>query len=33
MEKMLIDHQPYQFTNLNSPEPMMIINNFIGHKV
>ncbi|WP_199339896.1 hypothetical protein [Nostoc sp. FACHB-892] len=22
----LIDHQPYQFTNLNSHEPTMIIN-------
>ena len=26
----LIDHQPYQFTNLNSHEPTMIINNVIG---
>lgn len=24
----LIDHQPYQFTNLNSHEPTMIINNY-----
>ena len=26
----LIDHQPYQFTNVNSHEPTMIINNVIG---
>src|SRR5467141_4277298 len=26
----LIDHQPYQFTNLNSHEPTMVINNVIG---
>lgn len=26
----LIDHQPYQFTNLNSHEPSAIINNVIG---
>jgi nicotinamidase-related amidase len=26
----LIDHQPYQFTNFNSHEPTMIINNVIG---
>ncbi len=26
----LIDHQPYQFTNLNSHEPTMIINNAWG---
>jgi nicotinamidase-related amidase len=26
----LIDHQAYQFTNLNSHEPTMIINNVIG---
>jgi len=26
----LIDHQPYQFTNLNSHEPTMIINNVTG---
>ena len=26
----LIDHQPYQFTNLNSHEPTVIINNVIG---
>ncbi len=26
----LIDHQPYQFTNLNSHEPTTIINNLIG---
>ena len=23
----LIDHQPYQFANLNSHEPTMIVNN------
>jgi len=26
----LIDHQPYQFTNLNSHEPTIIINNVTG---
>lgn len=26
----LIDHQPYQFTNLNSHEPTMVVNNVIG---
>jgi nicotinamidase-related amidase len=26
----LIDHQPYQFTNLNSHEPATIINNVVG---
>ena len=26
----LIDHQPYQFANLHSHEPMMIVNNVIG---
>lgn len=26
----LIDHQPYQFANLNSHEPMMVVNNVIG---
>ncbi|WP_130736052.1 hydrolase [Flavobacterium sp. J27] len=26
----LIDHQPYQMTNLNSHEPTMIINNTVG---
>lgn len=26
----LIDHQPYQFANLNSHEPMMIVNNVVG---
>ena len=26
----LIDHQPYQFTNLNSHEPTLIINNVAG---
>jgi nicotinamidase-related amidase len=27
---LLIDHQPYQFTTLNSHEPTMIINNVVG---
>lgn len=27
---LLIDHQPYQFANLHSHEPTMIINNVIG---
>lgn len=27
---MLIDHQPYQFANLHSHEPTMIVNNVIG---
>src|SRR5437016_12919809 len=27
---MLIDHQPYQFANLHSHEPTMIINNVIA---
>ncbi len=27
---MLIDHQPFQFANLNSHEPTMIINNVVG---
>lgn len=27
---LLIDHQPYQFTNLNSHEPTMIINNVVA---
>jgi nicotinamidase-related amidase len=27
---LLIDHQPYQFTTLNSDEPTMIINNVVG---
>ena len=27
---MLMDHQPFQFTNLNSHEPTMIINNVVG---
>jgi len=27
---LLIDHQPYQFANLNSHEPQMIINNVVG---
>jgi nicotinamidase-related amidase len=27
---LLIDHQPYQFTNLHSHEPTMIINNVVG---
>ncbi|MCP5810375.1 hydrolase, partial [Klebsiella pneumoniae] len=26
----LIDHQPFQFANLNSHEPTMIANNVIG---
>lgn len=26
----LIDHQPFQFANLNSHEPTMIINNVVG---
>lgn len=26
----LIDHQPFQFTNLNSHEPTLIVNNVIG---
>src|SRR5260370_30011777 len=26
----LMDHQPYQFANLNSHEPTMIVNNVIG---
>ncbi|MFI1828503.1 hydrolase [Streptomyces sp. NPDC020412] len=26
----LIDHQPYQFANLHSHEPMMVINNVVG---
>ena len=26
----LIDHQPYQFTNLSSHEPTMVINNVVG---
>ncbi|RZJ73037.1 hydrolase [Flavobacterium sp.] len=26
----LIDHQPYQFTNLNSHEPTMIVNNTVA---
>lgn len=26
----LIDHQPYQFTNLNSHEPTLIVNNVVG---
>ena len=26
----LIDHQPYQFANLNSHDPTMIVNNVIG---
>lgn len=26
----LIDHQPYQFTNLHSHEPSMIVNNVVG---
>ena len=26
----LIDHQPYQFSNLNSHEPTLIVNNVVG---
>ena len=26
----LIDHQPFQFANVNSHEPTMVINNVIG---
>ncbi len=26
----LIDHQPYQFTNLHSHEPQMVVNNVVG---
>src|SRR5258705_12051025 len=26
----LIDHQPYQFANLDSHDPTMIVNNVIG---
>lgn len=26
----LIDHQPYQFTNLNSHDPTVIVNNVVG---
>jgi nicotinamidase-related amidase len=26
----LIDHQPFQFANLHSHEPMMVVNNVIG---
>lgn len=26
----LIDHQPYQFTNLNSHDPAVIVNNVVG---
>jgi nicotinamidase-related amidase len=27
---LLIDHQPFQFTNLHSHEPTMVINNVVG---
>jgi nicotinamidase-related amidase len=27
---LLIDHQPFQFSNLNSHEPTMVVNNVIG---
>src|ERR1700691_3261461 len=27
---LLIDHQPFQFANLHSHEPTMIINNVVG---
>ena len=26
----LIDHQPFQFSNLHSHEPTLIVNNVIG---
>src|ERR1700752_4977081 len=26
----LLDHQPFQFANLHSHEPMMVVNNVIG---
>ena len=26
----LIDHQPFQFANLHSHEPMMVVNNVVG---
>lgn len=26
----LIDHQPFQFANLHSHEPTMIVNNVVG---
>ncbi|NEE58432.1 isochorismatase family protein, partial [Streptomyces sp. SID8455] len=26
----LIDHQPFQFANLNSHEPTMVVNNVVG---
>ena len=27
---LLIDHQPFQFSNLNSHDPTLIINNVVG---
>ena len=27
---LLIDHQPFQFSNLNSHDPKLIINNVVG---
>jgi nicotinamidase-related amidase len=27
---LLIDHQPYQFANVNSHEPTMVVNNVVG---
>jgi nicotinamidase-related amidase len=27
---LLIDHQPFQFANLHSHEPTMIVNNVVG---
>src|SRR5260221_6478031 len=27
---LLIDHQPFQFSNLHSHEPMLIVNNVMG---
>lgn len=26
----LIDHQPFQFANLHSHKPMMVVNNVVG---
>jgi hypothetical protein len=26
----LVDHQPFQFANMNSHEPTMIMNNVVG---
>jgi nicotinamidase-related amidase len=27
---LLIDHQPFQFANLHSHEPTMVVNNVVG---